>query len=129
MTLKLRETIMPPLPTATSSFYVERPSRRVICLVLFITVCSALDALFTLLYISNGGSEANPYAALLMSYGDTTFVSLKMAVTGAGAWVLAALQQFVPAYLALHGLTLLYLGVLALHAAICMSLTLLHDRP
>ena len=60
----------------------------------------------------------NPYAALLMTYGDITFVSLKMAVTGAGAWVLAALQHCLSAYLALHGLTLLYLGVLALHAAI-----------
>ncbi len=98
--------------------YVAYPSRRVIWLVLFITVCSALDALFTLLYISNGGSEANPYAALLMSYSDTAFVSVKMAITGAGAWVLAALQHCLSAYLALHGLTLLYLGVLALHATI-----------
>lgn len=95
---------------------VELPSRRVIWLVLFIMVCSALDALFTLLYISNGGQEANPYAALLMSYGDTTFVSVKMAITGAGTWVLAALQQFVSAYLALYGMMLLYLAVMALHA-------------
>ncbi len=79
--------------------YVKYPSRRVIWLVLFITVCSALDALFTLLHLAEGGGEANPYAALLMTYGDITFVSLKMTITGAGAWVLAALQQFVPAYL------------------------------
>ncbi len=101
--------------------YVAYPSRRVIWLVLFITVCSALDALFTLLHIADGGGEANPYAALLMTYGDITFVSPKMAVTGAGAWVLAALQHCLAAYLALHGLTLLYLGVLGLHAAIWIA--------
>ncbi len=101
-----------------SLIYVAYPSRRVIWLVLFIMISSALDALFTLLHLAEGGGEANPYAALLMTYGDITFVSLKMAVTGAGAWVLAALQHCLSAYLALHGLTLLYLGVLALHAAI-----------
>ncbi len=57
--------------------YVKYPSRRVIWLVLFIMISSALDALFTLLHIAEGGGEANPYAALLMSYGDITFVSLK----------------------------------------------------
>ncbi len=96
--------------------YVESPSRRVIWLVLFITVGSAFDALLTLLYISNGGSEANPYADLLMSYGDTAFVSLKMAITGAGAWVLAAFQQFLTASIALHGLSLMYVVILGLHA-------------
>jgi hypothetical protein len=101
--------------------HVELPSRRVIWLVLFIVVCSALDALFTLLFISKGGGEANPCAALLMSYGDTTFVSVKMAITGAGAWVLAALQKFVLAYLALHGLMVLYLGLMGLHAVLWLS--------
>ena len=95
---------------------IKLPSPRVIFLVLFIMVCSALDALFTLIFISNGGGEANPYTALLMTYGDTTFVGIKMAMTGAGTWVLAALQKFLPAYLALHVLTILYLGLLGLHA-------------
>ncbi len=53
---------------------------------------------------------------LFVDYGDTTFVSLKMAVTGADAWVLAALQQFLTAYIALHGLSLMYTAILGLHA-------------
>lgn len=108
-------------PEYGQAIYLELPSRRVIWLVLLIMVCSALDALFTLLYISNGGGEANPYAALLISYGATTFVSVKMAITGAGAWVLAALQQFVAAYLALYGMMLLYLAVMALHVMLWVS--------
>lgn len=95
-------------------------SLRVIWLVLSIMISSALDALFTLIFISNGGREANPYAALLMTYGDMTFVGVKMAMTGAGTWVLAALQQFVSAYLALHVLTILYLGLLGLHAILLL---------
>ena len=101
--------------------HVKLPSFRIILPVLFIMICSALDALFTLIFISNGGGEANPFAALLMSYGDTTFVGVKMAITGAGAWVLAALQQFVSAYLALYGLMLLYLGLMGLHAILWLS--------
>lgn len=96
--------------------YVQNLSSRVICLVLSIMISSALDALFTLIFISNGGREANPHAALLMTHGDTLFVSVKMAMTGTGVWVLAAFQQFVSAYFALHVLTILYLGLLGLHA-------------
>lgn len=101
--------------------HINLSSLRIVCLVLFIMICSALDALFTLIFISNGGGEANPFAALLMSYGDVTFVSVKMAITGAGTWVLAALRQFVSAYLALHGLMLLYLGLMGLHAILWFS--------
>lgn len=108
-------------PDSSHLIHAEKLSRRVIWLVLFIMVCSALDALFTLLLISNGGGEANPYAALLIGYGDTTFVSVKMAITGAGAWVLAALQQFVLAYLALHSLMILYLGLMGLHAVLWLG--------
>ena len=93
-------------------------SSRVIWLVLSIMISSALDALFTLIFVANGGGEANPYAALLMTYGDTNFVGVKMAMTGAGTWVLAAFQQVAPAYLALHVLTILYLGLLGLHAVL-----------
>ncbi len=91
---------------------VERPSRRVIALVLFITACSALDALFTLLYNGDGWREVNPLMALLLTYGPTTFVSLKMSMTCAGVWIIAALHQWLPvsAYLVLHGLALFFPG-------------------
>ncbi len=96
--------------------YVERPSSRVATLAIAITLFSAIDALLTLFYVTDGGIEANPYAAHLLSYGHLPFVSLKMAATGLGVWVLAALHQVMLAYVALHGITAVYLIVLAMHA-------------
>lgn len=100
--------------------YTECPSSRVIALVLFITACSALDALFTLMHVSEGGQEVNPYVGLLLTYGETTFVSLKMAVMGAGSWVLAALHHVLSAYLALHGLALTFMAVLGIHGVMLL---------
>lgn len=97
------------------------PLPSVIVLVLGITVFSALDALFTLLYIAHGGSEANPVMALALEYGSDVFVSLKMAVTCLGVWLLSVFQ-FVPlAYLVLQGLALMYMLVMGIHAAVLFS--------
>ncbi len=97
---------------------VERPSRRVIALVLCITVCSALDALCTLLSLGDGVREVNPLMALFLTYGPTTFVSLKMGMTCAAVWTIAALHHWLPAtaYLGLHGLALFSLALIGHHA-------------
>ncbi len=106
------------LTNALGTMLVERPSRRVIALVLFITVCSALDALFTLLSLGPGVREVNPLMALLLTYGPTTFVSLKMGITCAAVWIIAALRQWLPttAYLILHGLALIFLALIGYYA-------------
>jgi hypothetical protein len=87
-------------------------------LVLWVTVCSAVDALLTLLYIANGGGEANPVMALAITYGHGTFIGLKMSATGLGSWALSVLQQFPLAYLVLHILTAIYLVIMGMHASI-----------
>ncbi len=115
-----RLTSFGPQPKARRLRYTMCPSSWVIALVLFITVCSALDALFTLMHLSEGGQEANPYMGLVLTYGDMTFVSLKMAIMGAGTWVLAALHQVLSAYLALHGLALTFLVVLGIHGVLLL---------
>lgn len=99
----------------TQLVYKECPSYRVIALVIAVTFFSALDALLTLLYITNGGVEINPFAAQLMDYGYTQFVSIKMITTGLGAWVLAALHHVMPAYIALHGIAALYILINLIH--------------
>ena len=106
------------LTNALGTMLVERPSRRVIALVLCITVCSALDALFTLLYNGNGWREVNPLMALLLTYGPTTFVSFKMGITCAAVWIIAALHHWLPlsAYLILHGLALIFLALIGYYA-------------
>ncbi len=94
----------------------ERPSRRVIALVLCFTVCSVLDALFTLLSLGDGWQEVNPLMALLLTYGSTTFVSLKMGMTCAAAWILTVFHQWLLLYLVLHGLALFYLALIGYYA-------------
>jgi uncharacterized protein DUF5658 len=98
--------------------FIDCPSSYVAMLVLWVTVCSAVDALLTLLYIANGGGEANPVMALAITYGHGTFVGLKMSVTGLGSWTLSVLQQFPLAYLVLHILTAIYLVIMGMHASI-----------
>jgi Domain of unknown function (DUF5658) len=101
--------------------YVDRPSRRTVVLLFIVLGASVLDALFTLLFIQNGGGEANPFMAIAIQRGDTHFVGLKMAMTGIGAWFLAAHQGFPLAFRGLHLLAVGYVGLLLIHAAILLS--------
>jgi hypothetical protein len=104
-----------------SHAYADCASRRAVVLLFFVLGASALDALCTLLFLQRGGQEANPFMALALSYGQTPFVGLKMALTGIGAWLLVAHYYFPMAYRGLLGLAGGYLGLLVLHAAILLS--------
>ena len=98
--------------------FVDCPTPYVVGLVLWIIMGSALDALCTLVYVSNGGGEANPFMAFALTYGSATFVWLKMGITCLGTWVLSILQQFPLALVVLHILTLIYVGIMGLHAVL-----------
>jgi Domain of unknown function (DUF5658) len=95
--------------------YVDHPHRHVVFMVWVITACSILDALFTLLYIERGGNEANPLMALALSLGVTTFVGLKMGLTGIGTVLLALHQNFRLGLRGLYSIVLIYLFLLAYH--------------
>ena len=90
-------------------------SPRIVLLVIFVLTCSALDALFTLLHIQQGGSEANPIMALLIEQGISTFVGLKMSLTSFGALVLAGYQRVWLGIQGLYLLSLVYSGLLVYH--------------
>jgi hypothetical protein len=100
--------------------YVDIPTRRATVLLFFVVVGSVLDALFTLLFLANGGDEANPVMALMLTQGHTPFVGLKMAVTGFGAWFLAAHRYFPLAYVGLHALAVAYAALLLLHVILLL---------
>jgi hypothetical protein len=84
-------------------------------MVYLITVCSLLDALFTLLYIERGGGEANPLMARAIGLGARTFVGLKMALTGIGTVLLALHQNFRGGLRGLYVIVLIYLFLLVYH--------------
>jgi hypothetical protein len=100
--------------------YVDIPSQRATALLFLIVIGSMLDALFTLMFLGNGGDEANPLMALVLTQGHTPFVGLKLAVTGLGAWCLAAHRYFPLAYIGLHALAATYGALLLLHVTLLL---------
>lgn len=104
-----------------SNQFVDCPSSSVITLALWVTFASALDALLTLVHISNGGGEANPFMDMMLAHGNHTFVVVKMCLTCTGAWALGAMQMFPPANRLLHSLALMYAVLLGLHMLIWMT--------
>ena len=59
-----------------------------------VVILSALDAAFTLLHIQRGGDEIVPTMRWAIEQGPSTFIHLKMALTGAGAILLAMHEHF-----------------------------------
>ncbi len=100
------------------NLYVDCPEPRVIILTLLVTLGSAVDAFFTLLYLQNGGSELNPVMRFTLNYSVTAFLGLKIGLTNLCAWFLAVHQQFPLAFRALHGLALVYLLLLGIHVGL-----------
>ena len=63
-------------------------------LALFVLAGSLLDALLTLRHLHQGGSEANSIMHLALTHSQTLFLAVKIGLTGAAVWVLAAHQQW-----------------------------------
>jgi hypothetical protein len=100
--------------------YVDRPSPRVTWLLFAVVIASILDVCCTLLFLGNGGGEANPVMAALLSHGHAPFVGVKTAATNLGAWFLAAHQHFPVAYVGLHALAIVYAVLLLIHLALLL---------
>jgi hypothetical protein len=100
--------------------YVDCPSRRVLVVLSIVIGASILDALLTLVFLHNGGAEANPLMAVALKRGEAHFVGIKMALTDLGAWFLAAHQYFPLAFRGLHVLATGYVGLLLIHAALLL---------
>ena len=89
--------------------YVDCVAPRGVVLALIVLVASALDAWLTLGHLQRGGGEANPVMAFVLTYGESPFVTVKMAITCVGAWLLAAHQYFPLAWQGLHAMAMIYL--------------------
>jgi len=93
-----------------------------VALATLIYVGSILDAFFTLRYLEDGGGEANPLMALILAQSPILFLPLKIGLTGAAVWWLAAHQQWPLALRGLYGLALGYGAVLVSHLVLCLRL-------
>ena len=96
--------------------------RRTIVLALFVFVASLLDALLTLGHLARGGEEANPLLALALAHSTALFLQLKIGLTGACVWILAAHQHFPLAARGLYGLALGYATLLVYHLLLYVCL-------
>ena len=99
--------------------YVDGLTRATGLLALFVVVGSLLDALLTLRYLQEGGGEANPLMRLAIAHSQTLFLAVKIGITGAAVWVLAAHQQWPLAMRGLYGFALGYGAVLVYHLVLC----------
>jgi len=101
--------------------YVDQPARRVTLLVIVILGCSILDALLTLLYLEQGGSEANPIMAVAIDSGQAWFVAFKMLLTVVGAVMLAIHQNFRLGLRGLYGMAIIYVALLFYHGILWLE--------
>jgi formate hydrogenlyase subunit 3/multisubunit Na+/H+ antiporter MnhD subunit len=97
-------------------------ARRTVVLALCVFVGSLLDALLTLGHLAHGGAEANPWLARALTYSTAQFLLLKMGLTGAGVWILAAHHQCPLAVRGLNGVALVYGAVLVYHLLLYVRL-------
>ena len=74
--------------------YVDRYEPLLAAALVAIAALCAFDAVFTLLYIQRGGSEANPLMAAVIDWGPRPFLVVKCVVTNAGLIVLCLHKNF-----------------------------------
>jgi hypothetical protein len=70
--------------TDSGAYYVDWYDERLFIVTIGIFLLSCLDAFFTLILISKGAEEVNPFMAILIDHGIRTFVYTKLAITGVG---------------------------------------------
>lgn len=115
---------------ATDHTYVivDWHSPRVLALVLLILGLSALDAVLTLLLMSQGANEVNPIMALFVPHNLGWFAAIKLGLTSMGAAVLVACARM-RLFRLFPGELLLYLVVACYVALIGYELHLLENPP
>lgn len=101
--------------TADQEIYVDVFSARDVAVLLGIFVLNVFDALFTLVYLSQGGGEANPVMDALLRISDAAFLVQKCLVVGLWLLFLTVHKNLRIARLGLRALLVLYGCVLLLH--------------
>lgn len=101
--------------------YVDTFSRRDVALLLGIFILNIFDALFTLLWLQRGGSEANPFMAFLLEIGEGAFLLQKCIVVGIWLIVLLIHKNFRLARIGLYSLAGIYSLLILGHFALITS--------
>lgn len=78
----------------TRRYYVDWYDERLFGAAVAIFLLCCLDAFFTLMLLSVGAEEINPFMAVLLEHGIGTFVCAKLVITGFGVVFLVAHAAF-----------------------------------
>lgn len=107
---------------------IDWHSPRVLALVLLILGLSTLDAVLTLMLMSQGANEANPFMALFVPNHLGWFAAIKLTLTSLGAAVLVVCARM-KVFRLFPGEVLLYLVVGCYIALVAYELHLLANPP
>lgn len=107
---------------------VDWHSPRVLALVMLILGLSTLDGVLTLLLMSQGASEVNPFMALFVPHNLGWFAVIKLTLTSLGAAVLVACARM-KLFRLFPGELLLYLMVACYVTLVGYELFLLENPP
>ena len=115
---------------ATDRVYtiIDWHSPRVLALVLLILGLSTLDGVLTLMLMSQGANEANPFMALFVPHNLGWFAAIKLTLTSVGAAVLVVCARM-KLFRLFPGEVLLYLVVGCYIALVAYELHLLANPP
>ena len=103
-----------------SNEYVDHVSSRALTISLIIVLSSVVDAAVTLLHLDKGAVEVNPFMRLLLSQSVLLFVVVKSAITGFGALIFAAHQNFCVGKIGLYVVAGGYAILLLYHAELLL---------
>jgi len=102
--------------------YVDCLSLRTFTLTLLIFTLSTLDAIFTLIFLQNGGSELNPLMRQIIQSSSQSFIIIiKSLGVGLMGCFLAIHQNFRISFYGMHVLTVIY-SVLLVNHLVCSYL-------
>ncbi|WP_116809957.1 DUF5658 family protein [Steroidobacter cummioxidans] len=107
---------------------IDWHSPRVLALVLLILGLSTLDGVLTLMLMSQGASEVNPFMALFVPHNVGWFAAIKLTLTSLGAAVLVVCARM-KLFRLFPGELLLYLVVGCYVALVRYELHLLANPP
>lgn len=100
---------------AAAATYVDRYEPWLAAALVAIGALCALDAVFTLIYLQKGGTEANPLMDHLIGWGPQPFVIVKCGITNLGLMVLCLHKNFRHVKKVIGGLLFLYSALLVYH--------------
>lgn len=100
------------------SSYVDRYTRRDVALLLTVFLLNVGDAFFTMLWLSRGGKEANPFMDFFLDIGPGAFLIQKCLIVGFWLVLLLVHKNFRFARIGLYASFAVYALLMLLHFAI-----------